>query len=103
MLYLVEKGDILDVVVTVLDRMFIKAKVGSIEVLLTRERIQGFEINTFSNCYEGELSDGTIYRIEHNQPMRVRCVEILPTRDNKIQLLCETDEYLLETRTMMHI
>jgi hypothetical protein len=93
----------LDVIVTVIDSNFIKAKVGALEVFLSREKIQGFHINTFNNCYEGELSDGTAYRIELNQPMRVRCLEVLPTRNNRIQIMCETDEYLLETRTMMHI
>ena len=47
-----------------IDAFFMKGKIGTVEVLLTRENIQGLQANVFTNCYEGELSDGTMFRIE---------------------------------------
>jgi len=59
---------------------------GTIEVLLTKERLEGFDLKPNYNFIECPLPDGTLYRVETHEMLRVKCLEVLATKD-KVQIL----------------
>jgi len=55
-------------------------------VLLTKEKLEGFDLKPNYNFIECPLPDGTLYRVETHEMLRVKCLEVLATKD-KVQIL----------------